>query len=175
MFLTTTCPYTYVCLCIEEKRPKESKKESTTDSNFSFVNQGNKRKLRLLPFSARKLRITFLVTYTHAVMTDKLNCWGHVRSVQTFPLSPTVRSDTLGDAQEILQIEVEAVKIANAHQLREGPQDSQGQGMNGSGLPEGAWGRSGAALVGPGCSPHAGVTCCQIDLDHAGENGRGRG
>lgn len=173
MFLMTTCPYTYVCLCIEEKRPKESKKESTTDSNFSFVNQGNKRKLRLLPFSARKLRIT--VTYTHAVMTDKLNCWGHVRSVQTFPLSPTVRSDTLGDAQEILQIEVEAVKIANAHQLREGPQDSQGQDMNGSGLPEGAWGRSGAALVGPGCSPHAGVTCCQIDLDHAGENGRGRG
>lgn len=81
-----------------------------------------------MPFFARKLRITFLVTYTHAVMTDKLNCWGHIRSVQTFPLPPTVRLDTLGDFQETLQIEVEAVKIASPHQLREGPQDFSSAG-----------------------------------------------
>lgn len=70
-----------------------------------------------------KLRITFLVTYTHEVMTDKLNGWGHTRPVQTFPLPPTVRLDTLGDFWETSEIEVEAVKTASAQQLREAPQD----------------------------------------------------
>lgn len=121
MFLMTTCTHTCVCLCTEGERPEEN--ESTTDSNFFFVNQRNKRKLRPLPLFVRNLRITFLVTYTHEVMTDKLNGWGHTRPVQTFPLPPTVRLDTPGDFQETLQIQVEAVKISSAQQLREGPQD----------------------------------------------------
>lgn len=76
------------------------------------------------------MRITFLVTYTHEVMTDKLNGWGHTRPVQTFPLPPAVRLDTLGDFQGTLKFlfKVEVVKITSVKHPREGSQDKRKAG-----------------------------------------------
>lgn len=118
-------------MCVQ--RNKDSKRKSLpTTLIFLLSTKEMNENLRLLPFLwARKMRITFLVTYTHEVMTDKLNGWGHTRPVQTFPLPPTVRLDTLGDFQGTLQIEVEVVKITSIQHPREGS-----QGANCSGLTE---------------------------------------
>lgn len=112
-----------MCVCVWRERGLKRMSLPQTVI-FLLSTKEIKENLDHCPFLwVRKLRITFLVTYTHKVMTDKLNGWGHTRPVQTFSLPPTVRLDILGDFRETLQIEVEAVKITSAQQLREGPQD----------------------------------------------------
>lgn len=111
--------------CVQRESDLQRIREFATDSNFSFDSEKQKRKLRPSLLFVRKLRITFLVTYTHEVMTEKLNGCGHTRPVQTFPLSTTASLDTRGDFQGAFQIKVEAVKIATAQQQR-GPHNSQG-------------------------------------------------
>lgn len=112
-------------VCVQ--RNKDSKRKGLPNTLiFLLSTKEMNENLRLLPFLwARKMRITFLVTYTHEVMTDKLNGWGHTRPVQTLPLPPTVRLDTLGDFQGTLQIKVEVVKITTVQHPREGSQDKR--------------------------------------------------
>lgn len=171
----TTCTHTCVCLHTEGERPEENKNESTTDSNFSFVNQRNKSKLRPLPFFVIKKVENYILGNLYPWSNDRQIKW--LRSHKTSPdlsLPPTVRLDTLGDFRETSQIEVGAVKIASAQKLREGPQDfTRAVCMAQAWLKERRERRGAAlALSRPGRSPSTGGTCCQRGLGQAGENWR---
>lgn len=93
-----------VCLCSEGETSEENKNDSTTERNFPFVNQVTKEKLRPLPYFCKKIENCILVAYTHEVMTDKLNGWGHARPLQTFPLPPTVRLEPQAIAKKLYKL-----------------------------------------------------------------------
>lgn len=82
-------------------------------------------------------------------MTDKLNGWGHTRPVQTFPLPPSVRLEPQAISEK--QIEVGALQMTSAQQLREGPQNFTWAGWE--------WLRSGWRSTE---EEEARCWCCQI-------------
>lgn len=128
MIFLKTDAHKYVCLCSEGETSEENKNDSTTERNFPFVNKVTKEKLRLLPYFCKKIENCVLGNL-YPWSNDRQIKW--LRSRKTRPdLSPCPNSKIRapGKFQETLQIEVGAVKMARAQQLREGPQDFTGTG-----------------------------------------------
>lgn len=122
MIFLMTHAHKCLCLCSEGETPEENKNDSTTERNFPFVNQTEER-LRLLPCFCKKIENCALGNL-YPWSNDRQIKW--LRSHKTSPdLSPSPNSKMRapGNFQETLQIEVGAVKMAGAQQLREGPQD----------------------------------------------------
>lgn len=142
MIFLMTHAHRCVCLRSEGETPEEN--DSITERNFPFVNQVTKEKLRQLrplPYFCKKIENCALGNL-YPWSNDRQIKW--LRSRKTSPdLSPSPNSKMRapGNFQETLQIEAGAVKMASAQQLREGPQDFTRQGVNGSGLAEGAQGK----------------------------------
>lgn len=121
MIFLMTHAHKCVCLCSEGETPEEN--DSTTERNLPFVNKVTKEKLRSLPCFCKKTEICVLGNL-YPWSNDRQIKW--LRSRKTRPdLSPSPNSKIRapGNFQETLQIEVGAVKMASAQQLREGLQD----------------------------------------------------